>query len=117
MRAPSTPRRTPTAASPCSSASRSPQRTVRYRPTMTQGNESADPSALDRAIAQYFPPPADTATHVADSQWVPFVDGESYFAEIDEQLGKAGPGDTILASGLEIIPDLDLRGRSSDDPD
>jgi phosphatidylserine/phosphatidylglycerophosphate/cardiolipin synthase-like enzyme len=84
---------------------------------MTPGDESADAQALERIVAQYFPPASDTATHVADSQWVPFVDGERYFGEIDEQLGKAGPGDTILASGLEIIPDLDLRGRSREDPD
>lgn len=90
---------------------------MRYGPRMTPGNERADAGALDRLVAQYFPAPSDTATHLGDSDWVPVVDGESYFAEIDQQLNKAGRGDTILVSGLEIIPDLDLRGRSSDDPD
>ncbi len=72
---------------------------------------------LEDLIAQYFPPPSDTQTYVGDSEWVPFVDGEHYFAELDEQLGKAGPGDTILASGLEIKPGIDLRGRPAGHPD
>lgn len=84
---------------------------------MNPGDEAADPRALDRLVLQYFPPLSDTATYVGDSQWLPLVDGERYFAEIDEQLSKAGPGDTILVTGLEINPYLDLRGRPPDHPE
>lgn len=59
----------------------------------------------------------DAPTFVDDSEWFPIVDGERYFAEVDAHLSKAGPGDTIFASGLEIDPYLDLCGRPSDHPD
>ena len=81
---------------------------VRYVPTMMSGDEPA---------GRYFPHPIDTETHVDDSEWVPIVDGERYFAAIDEHLRAAGPGDTILASGLEIDPHIDLCGRDRADPD
>ncbi len=93
---------------------------MRYGPIMSHcdgASGAADAEELARLIAQYFPHPVDTATHVADSEWLPLVDGERYYAELDEQLGKAGPGDTVLASGLEINPYIDLRGRAADESD
>ncbi|HEY2298470.1 MAG TPA: phospholipase D-like domain-containing protein [Jatrophihabitans sp.] len=74
---------------------------------MTSGDEPA---------GRYFPNPIDTETYVDDSEWVPIVDGQRYFAALDEHLRAAGPGDTILASGLEIDPRIDLCGRDEDDP-
>ena len=75
---------------------------------MSLGDDPAD---------RYFPPPLDTATHVDDTEWIPLVDGEVYFAELDEHLSRAGAGDTVFVSGLEVDPDIDLRGRGTDDPD
>jgi phosphatidylserine/phosphatidylglycerophosphate/cardiolipin synthase-like enzyme len=74
---------------------------------MTSGDEPA---------GRYFPNPIDTETYVDDSEWIPIVDGQRYFTALDEHLRTAGPGDTILASGLEIDPRIDLRGRDDDDP-
>ena len=80
---------------------------MRYVPTMMSGDDPAD---------RYFPHPIDTDTHLGDSEWFPIVDGERYFAAVDDHLRTAGPGDTILASGLEIDPHIDLCGRDPEDP-
>lgn len=66
--------------------------------------------------ARYFPPPVDCPTFVDDTEWYPLVDGQAYFDALDEQLRRAGRGDTVLIAGLEIDPSIDLRGRSPDDP-
>ncbi|HEY8301658.1 MAG TPA: phospholipase D-like domain-containing protein [Jatrophihabitans sp.] len=84
---------------------------------MTVGDgDDANGDALAELVGRYFPPPSDTATHLEDTEWVPFVDGEHYFAELDAHLARAGAGDTVLASGLEINPYLDLNGRSDGEP-
>jgi phosphatidylserine/phosphatidylglycerophosphate/cardiolipin synthase-like enzyme len=72
-------------------------------------------SADDRA-ARYFPPPSDCETHVDDTEWFPLLDGQTYFAELDAHLQRATSGDTVFVSGLEVDPDIDLRGRNEDDP-
>ncbi|MGH8860920.1 MAG: phospholipase D-like domain-containing protein [Jatrophihabitantaceae bacterium] len=71
----------------------------------------------DAPASRYFPPPLDCATYRDDTEWFPLLDGETYFAELDQHLRKAGPGDTVFASGLEVNPDIDLRGRADDHPD
>lgn len=76
-----------------------------------------DDDELAGLIARYFPPASDAPTYVADSEWVPFIDGEHYFAELDAHLDKVGRDDTLLVTGLEINPFLDLRGRADGDPE
>lgn len=76
-----------------------------------------DNDELAVLIARHFPPVAEAPVHVGDSEWVPLIDGEHYFAELDAHLDKLGPGDTLLVTGLEINPYLDLKGRSDDDPE
>lgn len=71
---------------------------------------------LDDLVARYFPPPADTATYVEDSAWEPIIDARPYFAELNEHLEAVGVGDTVLVTGLELNPFLDLCGRAGDDP-
>ena len=70
----------------------------------------ADPAA------RYFPPALDCPTFVEDTEWVPLVDAEVYFGELDSRLRRADAGDTVLIAGLEIDPSIDLQGRSADDP-
>jgi phosphatidylserine/phosphatidylglycerophosphate/cardiolipin synthase-like enzyme len=74
-------------------------------------------SDLGQLAGRYFPPPLDTDTFVADSSWTPVVDGRQYFGELDEEFDKVGPGDTVLVSGLELNPYIDLCGRTENDPD
>ncbi len=69
-------------------------------------------------MPEYFPAPtADCPTFDGDSEWQPFVDGEGYFAELDEQLAGLGEGDEVLVAGLTLDPDLDLRGAPPGTPD
>jgi phosphatidylserine/phosphatidylglycerophosphate/cardiolipin synthase-like enzyme len=51
-----------------------------------------------------------------DTEWTPFVDGVGYFTELAERLAAVGPGDAVLVAGLQVAPDLDLHGRTADDP-
>jgi phosphatidylserine/phosphatidylglycerophosphate/cardiolipin synthase-like enzyme len=74
------------------------------------------PPALDRLVARYLPPATpECPVFTEDSEWTPFVDGISYFAELDGLLGRVGPGDAVLVAGLQVAPDLDLHGRDEDD--
>lgn len=72
---------------------------------------AADPAA------RYFPPPVDCPTFSEDTEWHPLVDGEAYFTELDAHFQRAGAGDTVLIAGLELDPQIDLRGRQDSDPD
>lgn len=58
----------------------------------------------------------DCPTFVDDSEWVPLIDGERYFAELDVALKDLGAGDAILIAGLELDTDLDLCGRRAGEP-
>lgn len=55
-------------------------------------------------------------TFVGDSEWVPLIDGERYFAELDVALKDLGAGDAVLIAGLELDTDLDLCGRHAGEP-
>ncbi|HET6875978.1 MAG TPA: phospholipase D-like domain-containing protein [Jatrophihabitans sp.] len=59
---------------------------------------------------------AECPTFVDDSEWLPLVDGERYFAELDVALKDLGRGDSVLIAGLELDTDLDLCGRRAGDP-
>jgi len=64
----------------------------------------------------YFPRPSeDCPTFVDDTEWHPLVDGEEYFAELDEALRDLDVGDSVLIGGLGLDPALDLHGRSPGD--
>jgi phosphatidylserine/phosphatidylglycerophosphate/cardiolipin synthase-like enzyme len=72
--------------------------------------------AVTDPAARYFPPALDCPTYVDDTEWIPLVDAEVYFTELDSQLRRARAGDTLLIAGLEIDPSIDLQGRSESDP-
>lgn len=78
---------------------------MRYVPTVGRGED------LEDLTGRYFPPPTDTPTYSEDSVWVPIVDGRRYFGELNEHLDAVGSGDTLLVSGLEVDPYIDLCGR------
>jgi phosphatidylserine/phosphatidylglycerophosphate/cardiolipin synthase-like enzyme len=69
------------------------------------------------ASGTYFPestPGCPTFLH--DSEWYPLIDGSAYFSLLDEELTDLGPGDSVLISGLDIDPSIDLCGRDPDAP-
>lgn len=68
-------------------------------------------------MPEYFPPAsADCPTFDGDSEWVPFVDGAGYFAELDAELTGLEPGDEVLVAGLSFDPGLDLAGVPEGEP-
>ncbi len=67
-------------------------------------------------VPEYFPEAtADCPTFVDNTEWHPLLDGEAYFAELDELLTEMGPGDTVLVGCLSVDPTLDLTGRRPGD--
>ncbi len=68
---------------------------------------------LEAAIRRYLPHPTpDCPVFVEDSEWVPVVDGQAYFAEVAALLSRVGRDDAVLVAGLQVSPDLDLHGRT-----
>ncbi len=73
--------------------------------------------SLDALAARYLAPPTEQCpTFVGDSTWDPVIDGVGYFTELQVAMAAAGPGDSILLSGLQMEPQMDLTGRHADDP-
>lgn len=82
--------------------------------TTLTGDGADHPYALiDRYLALET---EDNPTFVGSSVWEPFIDGISYFQVLREALQAAGPGDTVLISGLELEPEADLAGYRAGDP-
>jgi phosphatidylserine/phosphatidylglycerophosphate/cardiolipin synthase-like enzyme len=77
------------------------------------GRPRRDRGIVTAVIGAYLADQQDVPLHVDDTEWVPLVDGAAYLTELDAQLRAAGPGDTVLISGLELDPALDLAGRAS----
>ncbi|MCW0214833.1 MAG: hypothetical protein OJJ54_15855 [Pseudonocardia sp.] len=74
-------------------------------------------TALDALTDRYLVPGSTTCpTFVEDSEWVPVIDGVEYFAQVLDLLERAGPGDSVFATGLQIDPDMDLAGLDRDEP-
>jgi phosphatidylserine/phosphatidylglycerophosphate/cardiolipin synthase-like enzyme len=69
--------------------------------------------ALD--AARYFPTAPSCPTFTEDTQWQPLIDGRAYFAELDDLFARATGGDTVLITGFEVDPAIDLRGRRPGD--
>lgn len=73
--------------------------------------------ALDELRHRYLGPGTpDWPTFEEDSEWVPVVDGVDYFAQVLALVARAGPGDSVFATGLQIEPDMDLTGRGPGEP-
>jgi phosphatidylserine/phosphatidylglycerophosphate/cardiolipin synthase-like enzyme len=51
-----------------------------------------------------------------DSEWLPLVDGSAYFAQLDEQLTDLHAGDSVVVSGLDVDPGIDLNGHDRNHP-
>ena len=73
---------------------------------------------LDELSRRYLVPGTPRCpTFVEDSEWVPVIDGEEYFAQVLGLLERAGPGDSVFLTGLQIDAEMDLTGRSPGDPE
>lgn len=68
-------------------------------------------------MSQYLKPIDGVRTFDGDSEWLPLLDGATYLPALAAELSRAGAGDTVLVTGLEADPDVDLCGRGPDDPD
>lgn len=71
-----------------------------------------------RSLRERYLRPGTAAcpTFVEDSEWEPVIDGIEYFAQIRSLIERAGPGDSVFATGLQIESDMDLSGlRPGDD--
>lgn len=67
---------------------------------------------LEELTGRYLVPgTAQSPTFVENSAWVPVIDGEEYFSQVLALLERAGPGDAVFATGLQIDPHMDLTGR------
>jgi phosphatidylserine/phosphatidylglycerophosphate/cardiolipin synthase-like enzyme len=74
--------------------------------------------SLDELAARYLPPStAQNPTYLRNSSFDAVIDGVDYFTDLHEAICAAGPGDSILLSGLQMEPDMDLRGLRAGDPD
>ncbi|MCM3849382.1 phospholipase D-like domain-containing protein [Pseudonocardia sp. DR1-2] len=77
------------------------------------GSPPADLASLTR---RYLAPATpDCPTFVEDTEWEPIVDGVDYFARLRALFDRAGPGDTVLVTGLNLEPDMDLNGLDPDE--
>jgi len=54
--------------------------------------------------------------HREDSEWTPLVDGVEYLQAVDDEVSRTRSGDSLFVVGLQLDPDVDLRGRASDAP-
>lgn len=72
---------------------------------------------LDDLTGRYLVPgTAQSPTFVENTAWVPVIDGADYFAQVLALIERAGPGDTVFATGLQIAADVDLTGRGKHEP-
>ena len=73
--------------------------------------------SLDDLVSRYLVPGTpDCPTFTEDSEWHPIVDGVAYFARLRELFDRAGPGDSVLITGLNLEPDMDLCGAEPGEP-
>ncbi|GAA1397757.1 phospholipase D-like domain-containing protein [Pseudonocardia kongjuensis] len=76
------------------------------------------PADLPALEAGYLVPgTADCPTFREDTEWRAIVDGVDYFAQLCELFDRAGPGDSVLITGLNLQPDMDLTGAEPGDED
>lgn len=63
---------------------------------------------------RYLPPSAPACpTFLADTEYLPLVDGAAYLPELDRCLRELRPGDAVFVAGLDMNPHIDLHGRGS----
>jgi phosphatidylserine/phosphatidylglycerophosphate/cardiolipin synthase-like enzyme len=73
-------------------------------------------ACLEALAGRYLPAPTeDCPVFAEDSEWIPYVDGVDYFAEVAALLARVGAGDAVLVAGLQVSPDLDLHGLRDGD--
>jgi phosphatidylserine/phosphatidylglycerophosphate/cardiolipin synthase-like enzyme len=58
-------------------------------------------------------PPIDAGR----SEWTPLIDGCEYLPALAESIAGTGGGDHLFVLGLQLDPDVDLRGRDPSAPD
>ena len=58
------------------------------------------------------PSTPECPTFLGDSEWAAVIDGVDYFTQLRDGIERAGPGDSIFISGLQMDPGMDLAGRS-----
>jgi phosphatidylserine/phosphatidylglycerophosphate/cardiolipin synthase-like enzyme len=71
------------------------------------------PGDLDDITRRYLArlptaPPPD----LGGSEWTPLIDGSEYFPALAEAIDDTEPGDCLFVLGLQLDPDVDLRGHS-----
>lgn len=72
--------------------------------------------ALDDLTSRYLlPGTPECPTFREDTEWHPIVDGVAYFARLCELFDRAGRGDSVLVTGLNLEPGMDLTGREPGD--
>ncbi len=73
----------------------------------------SDPDVVALAQRYLAPDEPENPTFTGTSGWRPFIDGTRYFAALAAAFTAAGPGDSILISGLQLEPGMDLAGRTA----
>ncbi|MBC3195064.1 phosphatidylserine/phosphatidylglycerophosphate/cardiolipin synthase family protein [Pseudonocardia sp. C8] len=72
--------------------------------------------SLDDLASRYLVPGSpDCPTFTEDTEWHPIIDGVGYFAELRALFDRAGPGDSVLITGLNLEPGMDLTGAGPGD--
>jgi phosphatidylserine/phosphatidylglycerophosphate/cardiolipin synthase-like enzyme len=67
-------------------------------------------------VLEYFPEStADCPTFLDDTEWHPLLDGEAYFARLNELIADLGADDAVLISSLAVDSSLDFGGRRPGD--
>jgi phosphatidylserine/phosphatidylglycerophosphate/cardiolipin synthase-like enzyme len=75
------------------------------------------PPPLSDLIGRYLPPATETCpTFTENSPYEPIIDGITYFTELAEQAAGVGPGDAVYIASYQADPQLDLSGRTADEP-
>ena len=68
--------------------------------------------AMWSVVLEYFPDStSECPTFVDDTAWHPLLDGEAYFARLDEMVADLGADDAVLISSLAVDSTLDFGGR------
>ncbi|MBN9737229.1 MULTISPECIES: phospholipase D-like domain-containing protein [unclassified Pseudonocardia] len=72
--------------------------------------------SLDDLVSRYLVPGTpESPTFREDTEWHPIVDGVTYFSDLRGLLDRAGAGDSVLITGLNLEPEMDLTGREPGD--
>ncbi len=72
--------------------------------------------AMWAVVLEYFPESTpECPTFLDDTEWHPLLDGEAYFARLDEMVADLGPDDAVLISSLAVDSTLDFGGRRPGD--